>query len=54
MLDGRWLSLRIADPGVPKVDWNREAVALVNELSEEDFATPVKMTADGLFEFDSQ
>jgi poly-gamma-glutamate capsule biosynthesis protein CapA/YwtB (metallophosphatase superfamily) len=54
VVGGRWLSLRIADPGVPRVDWDREAVALVNELSAEDFALPVLMAKDGLFELEEQ
>jgi hypothetical protein len=54
VVGGRWLSLRIADPGVPRVDWDREAVALVNELSAEDFESPVTMAKDGLFEFEEQ
>jgi hypothetical protein len=52
VLGGRWLSLRIADPGVPRIDWDREAVALVAELSDEDFDTPVELAEDGLFEFE--
>ena len=47
---GRWLSLRIAEPGVPKVDSSGESAALVRELSEEDFETPVELGQDGTFE----
>ncbi len=46
---GRWRSMRIEDPGFPRPDTSREAVKLVQKLSDEDFATPVKMAEDGSF-----
>ncbi len=49
VLGGKWLSLRIADPGVPKLDPSRAAVSLAKRRSAEDFATPVKLRADGTF-----
>jgi hypothetical protein len=49
VLGGRWISLRIADPGVPRVDWNDESAQLVGELSADDFATPVTLDSEGSF-----
>ncbi len=49
VLGGKWLSLRIAEPGVPKVDPSGESAALVRQLSAEDFETPVKLREDGTF-----
>jgi Bacterial capsule synthesis protein PGA_cap len=49
VLGGRWLSLRIADPGVPKLDPSRASVSLVRRRSAEDFASPVRLRADGTF-----
>lgn len=49
VLGGKWTSLRITDPGVPKVDSSRASLALVRRLSGEDFATPVELNADGTF-----
>ena len=43
VLGGRWLSLRIADPGVPRVDPDGASAALVRRLSTEDFKTPVRL-----------
>jgi hypothetical protein len=54
VLGGRWLSLRIADPGVPKVDSGGQSAALVRKLSQEDFATPVVLGDDGTFTFGTQ
>ena len=54
VLGGRWLALRIEEPGVPKVDWSRESAALVNELSAEDFATPVALDEEGFFELSAE
>lgn len=51
VLDGRWRSMRIDAPGVPKPDPTREAVKLVRKLSEQDFASPVELEKDGSFEF---
>jgi hypothetical protein len=49
VLGGRWISLRIADPGVPRVDWNGESAKLVNELSAEDFEQPIILDEEGSF-----
>lgn len=49
VLGGRWLSLRIVDPGVPQVDSSYESAALVRQLGEADFATPVLPDAEGYF-----
>ena len=54
VLGGRWLSLRIADPGVPKVDPDGASAALVRRLSTEDFKTPVKPAEDGTFVLGAQ
>jgi len=54
VLGGKWLSLRIADPGVPKLDPSRAAVSLAKRRSAEDFATPVKLRADGTFRIAAQ
>lgn len=48
-LGGKWLALRIADPGVPKVDPKGASLTLVRTLSQEDFETPVVPAADGTF-----
>jgi len=54
VLGGKWTSLRITDPGVPKVDSSRTSLALVRRLSGEDFATPVELNADGTFAIRAQ
>ncbi len=46
---GRWLSLRLAGPGVPEPDPSHESAALVRELGEADFETPVLPDAEGYF-----
>jgi poly-gamma-glutamate capsule biosynthesis protein CapA/YwtB (metallophosphatase superfamily) len=53
VLEGRWISLRIADPGVPRIDWNGESAKLVNELSAEDFEQPIVLDAEGSFTLDT-
>ncbi len=46
---GRWLSLYLAEPGVPTVDGNNSAANLVRQLSAADFSATFKMSADGSF-----
>lgn len=46
---GRWLSLVIHAPGVPRVDPSQEAVRLGRRLSREDFAQTFKLDANGVF-----
>ena len=38
VLGGRWLSLRLASPGVPTLDGSRRSLRLVRSLSASDFA----------------
>jgi len=54
VLGGKWLALRIAEPGVPKVDPKETSLTLVRQLSEEDFDTPVVPAADGTFSIDPE
>ncbi len=49
VLGGRWLSLRFAEAGVPEVDEGDASLELVRDLSQADFATPVRLGADGTF-----
>lgn len=49
VLGGKWLSLRVAPPGVPEVDESGASLDLVRNLSAEDFATPVELEEDGAF-----
>jgi hypothetical protein len=51
VLDGRWHSLRIAEPGVPKPDPDNRSLALVRKLSKKDFDEPVELADDGTFSF---
>ncbi len=45
---GRWTSLLLEEPGVPVIDSGRESLALVQQLSREDFgAAAARFTADG-------
>jgi hypothetical protein len=44
---GRWLSLRLTDPGVPVVDPSDSSAHLVDQLSAADFSNTFKMSADG-------
>lgn len=52
VVDGRWRSLRIAEPGVPKPDSDHTSAKLVQSLSEQDFETPVQLEKDGTFTFE--
>jgi poly-gamma-glutamate capsule biosynthesis protein CapA/YwtB (metallophosphatase superfamily) len=54
VLGGKWLSLRIVDPGVPKVDGSNASLSLVQRLSNEDFDTPVIIATDGTFAIEQQ
>lgn len=47
--DGRLHSIRLVEPGVPKLDPSNEAVALVRRLSAEDFDSPWRLGARGEF-----
>jgi hypothetical protein len=49
ILGGRWLSLRLADPGVPRLDPASTAARLVRQLSAEDFAHTYALNATGSF-----
>jgi Bacterial capsule synthesis protein PGA_cap len=44
---GRWLSLRLTDPGVPVVDSSDTSAHLVDQLSAADFSNTFRMSADG-------
>jgi hypothetical protein len=46
---GRWLSLLLTSPGVPKVDSAHSAARLVRRLSAEDFARTYPLDAKGYF-----
>lgn len=52
VLGGRWRSLKIVEPGVPKADKTHTSATLVRELSEKDFDTPVLLEDDGSFSFE--
>lgn len=47
--DGRFFSVRLAEPGVPKLDPTNEAASLVRRLSAEDFDSPWRLDPDGGF-----
>jgi poly-gamma-glutamate capsule biosynthesis protein CapA/YwtB (metallophosphatase superfamily) len=49
ILGGRWLSLKIAEPGVPVPDSKQASLKLVNELSESDFKETFVMDSKGRF-----
>jgi hypothetical protein len=49
ILGGRWLSLKLADPGVPELDKKNTAGKLVEKLSASDFADTFPMDQDGTF-----
>jgi len=49
---GRWLSLYIDDPGVPRIDTAHTAANLVRQLSAEDFDATYELSADGSFKGD--
>jgi hypothetical protein len=44
---GRWLSLRLADPGVPVVDSSNTSAHLADQLSQADFHNTFDMDAEG-------
>lgn len=46
---GRWLSLHIASPGVPRVDSEDAAARLVKQLSATDFAKTYEFDSEGSF-----
>jgi hypothetical protein len=54
VLGGKWTSMRIAEPGVPKIDSSRASLALVRKVSDKDFKTPVDFAKDGTFTFDAE
>lgn len=54
VLGGKWLALRVAEPGVPKVDPKGTSLTLVRQLSQEDFDTPVVPASDGTFSIDPE
>jgi hypothetical protein len=47
---GRWLSLRLAEPGVPVVDSGHTAARLVKQLSAQDFSKTFVMDSKGTIE----
>jgi len=49
VLDGRWLSLKIAEPGVPDTDSRHSSARLVTELSKKDFEDTFELDAKGRF-----
>ena len=49
VLGGRWLSLKIADPGVPVVDKKKASAKLVEKLSASDFAETFDLDSEGNF-----
>ncbi len=44
---GRWLSLRLVDPGVPEVDPSNTTAHMVERLSREDFDHTYRMDGEG-------
>ncbi len=51
---GKWQSIRIASPGVPKKDSGKESLALVRKLSKRDFDSPVQLDDSGEFTFQTE
>ncbi len=49
ILGGRWLSLYVAPPGVPRVDGSQASLKLVRSLSASDFARTYRLDARGYF-----
>ncbi len=46
---GRWISVRLADPGLPQLDYSKSSLHLVSTLSREDFgARGARFRPDGL------
>ena len=54
VLGGKWQSLKITGPGVPKPDSKNASAKLVRRLSEKDFETPVKLDVDGSFTLEGE
>ena len=46
---GRWLSVVLVSPGVPKVDGTNKAAKLVRKLSAADFAQTFELDGKGFF-----
>jgi hypothetical protein len=46
-LGGRWLSLRLDEPGIPRVDPDHTGALMVRELSAQDFADSFPMDERG-------
>ncbi|MEI7815231.1 MAG: CapA family protein, partial [Coriobacteriia bacterium] len=49
IVGGRWLSLKLADPGVPAVDKQNTSGKLVEKLSASDFSDTFEMDSNGNF-----
>ncbi len=49
---GRWLSLVLADPGVPVLDSNHTSARLADDLSDADFTRTWRMDDQGHIEVD--
>jgi hypothetical protein len=49
ILGGRWLSLHLASPGVPKVDPSNRSLRLVRGLSASDFTHTYRLDSQGYF-----
>ena len=47
LLGGRWYSLRLAAPGVPKSDPKQASLHLVQQLSKEDFSATFGLSGQG-------
>lgn len=54
VVGGKWLALKLAEPGVPTVDPEEKSLALVRKLSEEDFESPIVPAADGTFTLEAE
>ena len=45
---GRWISVRLADPGLPQLDYSKSSLHLVSSLSRQDFGKHgARFSADG-------
>jgi Bacterial capsule synthesis protein PGA_cap len=49
ILGGRWLSLHVAPPGVPRVDGSKASLKLARSLSASDFAHTYRLDSRGHF-----
>jgi hypothetical protein len=49
IVGGRWLSLTLVSPGVPRVDRTHAAARLVRQLSAADFRRTYRLDGDGVF-----